>query len=188
MLLETTKDELVKSLTGVFTGHQLRYESDYPQDKTEPYMVLSFLPTNRKWGMSIDGNYQGERDNPLYENYGYADVDRVAVRVLKKEVGNENARVITQNIITGIERFIKINWNTYISGGSIDQFSFSHSFLAVPNTKRIYGYEVTFDVFSPNEWHNEPDSGAETPIYLTGFRLLGGDISGLANVTRVDKE
>lgn len=196
MLDIETLDRLVTSLSNLdyyysgvaFTPPITQSMEDVKRDN--PFIVVSHLPSNRKYMMSIN-NYLGERANPNYHNYGYADVDTIAVRIFARTTGSLDGRYLTQAWLRTIESYIKVYWNSLITGGSVDQYSFGHRVLPNIFTKRQYGYELTFDVLTLNGWTDEPAPMApdyKSPYYISGVTGTIVTVSGYTEQIRVPIE
>jgi hypothetical protein len=184
-----TFDRLVTSLYNLdydYSGVTFRppvTQSMEDVKRDNPFIVVGHLPSSRKYMMSIN-NYLGPRENTNYSNYGYADVDKITVRVFARTTGNIDGRYLTQAWLRTIESYIKVNWNSLITGGSVDQYSFGHTVLPNMFTKRQYGYELMFDVLTLNSWTDEPAPG---PDYKTLYNISGVSIvSGYKDEIRLE--
>lgn len=182
MLDIETFDGLVTSLSNLdYTYSGIAFNPAITQSyedvkKDDPFIVVSHLPTSLRYGMSLN-NFMSKRDNPFYNNYGYADVDRVAVRVFARSASGVDGRYLTQAWMQTIESYIKVHWNSLITNGSVDQYSFGHSVLPNMFTKRQFGYELMFDVLTLNHWTDEPDPDDpyyKPPAYISGAHVLSG--------------
>lgn len=177
LLFEETKDAMIDSLTGLtYTYDSVTYDvpiyrSDEDIPTEDPIIVVSFLPTNRKIGLSLN-NFLGKRDNPYYSDYGYGEYDHVTVRVFSSNISGYDGRAIAQKWMYEIESYIKNNWDSLITGGSVDKYSFGHSVISNPFVERQYGYEVSFDIVSTNWWTDEPATGAVSPVDVSGIQIV----------------
>ena len=180
MLLEDNVDALVNTISGLShiyktTGFNVEVvRNDEDVDGQYPFIAISFLPSSKKIGMSLN-NYLGKRDNINYNNYGYGEYERVIVRTFCNNVSGLDGRALSQAWSNEIESYIKNNWTNLITGGSVDMYSFSHRRMSNHYVDRRYGYELSFDVITTNSWTDEPVSGAIEPIEISGIR---GDMSG----------
>lgn len=175
MLTETNRDLLINSLTGITDVNVYRTDNDRITD-TDAYISVSFLPTRKKIGKVI-GNYMGQMEsNSNYSEYSFGQVETVAVRSFQKDNRSNDARDVALQRLTGIERFIKVNWNTLINSGSIDQGTYGNTPLVDYKMTRMYGWEFSFDIITENYWNNMPldEDSVKSEVDISGLSIGSG--------------
>ena len=163
MLHEEGKDNFVKVIDGLphkhngntFAVEVIRAGEDYP--KEDPFIVVSFLPTSEKVAMALNF-YGGKRDNALYKNHLYGEVEMCVIRAFSADGDDYDGRTLADAWLWEIERYIKNNWNTLINEGSIDRGSFKpYREIYSDQVEHQYGYEMMFKIITTNKWTDEPE-------------------------------
>jgi len=177
LLSEEQRDTLIDSLdildhkyNGIgYNVEMIRAGEDLPIDN--PFVVVSFLPTNEKVAMSLN-NFLAKRDNPYYNDFAYGEVEIVIIRAFCKDQDLIGGRELAQAWLQEMERYIKISWTSLINYGSVDLYSFSpyreiYSYLI----EKQFGYEMSFKVITTNYWTDEPETGATSPVDIEETRV-----------------
>lgn len=186
-LREAHKDAFIDSLIDNITFEYesvdcssmriVRAYNDIPN--VPPLASISFLPTGKKTGLSI-AHFLSQRDNPYYTNYGYWDVELVVVRVFAGKMEGYDGRNLADTWLNQIESYIKVNWNSIINGVTVVRSTFTTPRLLVVQSDNeiVYGFEMTFEIISPNVWDDEPDADPVVPvpieeIYINEPKFIG---------------
>jgi hypothetical protein len=181
MLPEQTRDRLVDSITGlvlnysgyIFSGQHIRSHTDL--EAGDFFIGYSFLSTSKKIGESIN-YFMSKRSNTRYTNFGHGEGTQCYIRVFSIESGTKDGRELSQGWMQLIERYIKREWNSLITSGSVDFYQFGHAELQNPFNDHQYGNELNFTIWTTNSWTDEPDEGAISDIPISGVEISSGNI------------
>lgn len=167
-----------------FSPQIIRTNEDIKMSNTtpssQPNITVSFNPTSKKYGMSFD-NRIGKNVNEMYDNYAYGEDVRCVIRSFARDQSGVKGRQICDSLLESIESYLKINaYTLFITGISVDQYSFVQpKEIYYDQEKRLYGYEMMFDLTVTNQWTNEPAAGAQPCYPLSGISL---SLSGSSNM------
>jgi hypothetical protein len=179
LLSEDNRDDLVDSIANLqytynltgFTPLVIRADEDIPSESQ--IISVSFMETPIKVGQSLN-QFISLRENTNYSNYGYGEVEKVYVRVFSENVSGYNGRNIVQKWSKEIEDYIRVYWNSLITGGSIDQYTLSRKQVSNPFAQRQYGYEIAISVTTTNAWTDEPATDPTLPYDVSGILVETG--------------
>jgi len=181
LLSETDKGKIVSGLKNISFLHNgsgyhltgIRSGEDIP--RADRFFTVSFIPINRKIGVGLD-HWFSVASNPNYNIYEYGEEEQMVVRVFAKDASEAKGRLMSDSWMRQIETYLKANWNTLSISGGIGRSSFSQ-YKDLPNwfPKKMYGKEMSCTIETTNRWTNMPDSGAVSPVYVSGmeFSLSG---------------
>ena len=143
------------------------------------YIVVSFIRSAVKYGSSFDGGWIKSRPNSRYSEYAYGQSENVVIRSFCRDIGHLKGAILSEYWLRKLEEYIKINSNNIISGSSISRGSFAaYKDVSMYNTVQYYGTETSFEVVSTNYYTDEPSSGAESPVNISGIYISQLGVSG----------
>jgi len=179
MLGEENIDQLIASLhnvsysiSGVSFSPQIIREGE-DVDRDESIIIYSFIPTSTKVGQGLD-NYLGTRDNINYTDYGYGTVNRCYVRAYSINMSGYDGRFITQTWVNKMKSYIYNEWDSLITGGSVDKYTGTPQKLHNTYNIRQFGYEYGFNIIATETWTDEPETGAISPVDVSGIIIESG--------------
>ena len=149
----------------IIRDYEDKYEDSNKKTGHTPWTVFSVLDHSGNNRIISIGNKVSQRDDKRYYNYGYGVENKIIVTCWAVKKKGTSPRAIVKNEIKLIENYIKKNWL------NVDIYSFKHSTETRIHRPKVFGYYVSFDYVSADEWTDEPDDPPEAK-YVESVELV----------------
>ena len=182
MLNEEQRGQLIEDLQKNVHFSYQGYEPDVNVfrsgdgfDRENPYILVEFLPANRKKFQSISDVIGSASECGQYKQYGYCQIELCSIYCYCGEYPNErdlNGRLFTDHMAQTILKYVLRNWesllwNMYASFDRSEDIIVRDVSTYNPETgTQIYCYSVDLYLRTQMRWNKIPPSHTEDTIML----------------------
>lgn len=171
LLNETIKKSIISGIHNVtFTGYTppiMRNMEDY--SKHSGFITVNFLPRNEKYAEGLD-YYLGPNGDD-YSWFGYGQEEDMIIRAFAQDKSYIKGRDLSIAWLNAIESYLKINWNSLITGISISRTPNPYRDIGSMFIKNHYGYELNMPIYYMNIWTDKPITGTIDSVPISGVEF-----------------
>lgn len=182
MLTEINRKDLIEDLQKNINFSYGQYNPDINVfrsgegfDRKNPYILVEFLPANRKKFRSISDVIGKATEHGQYKQYGYCQIELCSIYCYCGEFVKErsiNGRIFTNELATNILKYIMRNWETvlwkmYASFDRSEDIVIRDVSTYNPETgTMVYCYSIDLYLRTQFRWDKIPPEHTEDAVAL----------------------